>query len=304
MTGRLPPLSALRAFEAAARHSSFKRAAAELGVTPTAISHHIRLLEADVGKQLFLRQARTVALTADGDNLFRPLTEAFRSMGEAVAAVRRRPARKIATLSATSAFTARLLLPHVSAFRDLNDGWDLRLLASDEPVNLEAREADAAIRYGAESSSELASLPLLEDQYAPVCSPKLDLRRPEDLARASLIHFDWRFASRKRTLPTWRLWVARAGLSSIDPESGIAFNDESAAIQAAVAGQGVGLLSLTLVEAELASGALVQPFGPSLDGRRYDLVFPTHAESTPAVVALHRWLVSSLALNASAALTR
>jgi LysR family glycine cleavage system transcriptional activator len=296
MRGRLPPLSALRAFEAAARHSSFKRAAAELGVTPTAISHHIRLLEADIGKDLFLRQARAVTLTADDDKLFGPLSEAFRSMVEAVASVKRRPDRDVATLSATSAFTARLLVPHASAFRDLNPGWALRLLASDEPVNLEAGEADAAVRYGGEHSPGLMALPLISDQYAPVCSPKLDLRSAEDLAKVALIHFDWRYATNKRTLPTWRLWAVLAGMKSLDPDSGIALNDESAAIQAAVEVQGVSLASLTLVETELASGALVQPFGPSIDGRRYDFVFPAHAETRPAVVALRRWLVESLAL--------
>lgn len=293
---RLPPLSALRAFEAAARNGSFKKAAAELGVTPTAISHHMRLLEAEIGRDLFLREARAVSLTADGERLFRPLSEAFGSIAEAIASVKQRPDRRVATLSATSAFTARMLVPRASAFRDLNPGWDLRMLASDEPVSLEAGEADAAIRYGGKHGSGLTALPLVSDYYAPVCSPKLGVRSMDDLARVALIHFDWRYASDKRTLPTWRLWAARAGMTSIDPESGIAFNDESAAIQAAVAGQGVSLASLTLVEAELASGALVQPCGPSIEGRRYDLVFPAGAQTRPAIIALRRWLAECLRL--------
>lgn len=291
---RLPPLSALRAFEAAARNGSFKKAAAELAVTPTAISHHMRLLEADIGKDLFRREARAVSLTADGERLFRPLSEAFGSIAEAVASVKQRPHRQVATLSATSAFTARMLVPRASAFRDLNPGWDLRMLASDDLVSLEAGEADAAIRYGGKHGSGLTALPLVSDHYAPVCSPKLGLRSADDLARVALIHFDWRYATDKQTLPTWRLWAARAGMTSFDPESGIAFNDESAAIQAAAAGQGVSLASLTLVEAELASGALMQPFGPSIEGRRYDLVFPARAQTRPAIIALRRWLVECL----------
>lgn len=288
----------LRAFEAAARHGSFKHAAAELGVTPTAFSHQIRRLEAEIGKALFLRQTRLVTLTAEGDALFPPLRQAFGSMADAIAAVRRRPARKVATLSATTAFTARLLVSSASSFRSLHADWDLRLHASDEPVNLEAGEADAAIRYGLGRYPGLTTLPLLADQFAPVCSPHLKLRSAKDLTKVALIHFEWRFATAKRTLPSWRSWAARARLTDINVESGITFSDESAAIQAAIAGQGVALLSSVLVAPEVASGALVQPFGPKLDGRRYDLVYPTGAEARPAVAALRRWVMEDLALHA------
>lgn len=294
---RLPVLGSLRAFEAAARHGSFKHAAAELGVTPTAISHQIRQLEAEIGRPLFLRQARFVALTAEGEALFAPLRQAFDSMADAVAAVKRRPARRVATLSATTAFTARLLVPRASRFRDLDADWDLRLHASDAVVNLEAGEADAAIRYGLGNYPGLTTLPLLTDQFAPVCSPHLNLRSVADLPEVTLIHFEWRYATGKRALPSWRLWVARSGAATVDASSGITFNDESTAIQAAIAGQGVALLSLTLVAPELASGALIQPFGPKLDGRRYDLVYPAGSESRPAVAALRRWITEDLALQ-------
>jgi LysR family glycine cleavage system transcriptional activator len=296
---RLPVLGSLRAFEAAARHESFKHAAAELGVTPTAISHQIRQLEAEIGKPLFLRRTRSVTLTAEGDALFAPLRQAFESMADAVAAVKQRPARKVATLSATTAFTARLLVPHASGFRSLHADWDLRLHASDEPANLEAGEADAAIRYGLGRYPGLTAAPLLADQFAPVCSPHLNLRSAGDLSAVALIHFEWKFATAKRTMPSWRLWATRAGLTDFDADSGIGFNDESAAIQAAIAGQGVALLSLALVASELASGALVQPFGPKLEGRRYDLVYPTGADARPAVAALRRWLMEDLALHIS-----
>jgi LysR family glycine cleavage system transcriptional activator len=296
---RLPALGSLRAFEAAARHASFKRAAAELGVTPTAVSHQIRQLEAEIGRPLFLRRTRSVALTATGEALFQPMRQAFDSIADAVRAAKQRPARQVATLSATSAFTARLLVPHVARFRALNSGWDLRLNASDEPVDLEAGEADAAIRYGLGRHPGLTAIPLLADRYAPVCSPRLDLQSADDLASVALIHFDWRFASDKRTLPTWRRWASLAGHSAIDPDSGITLNDESAAIQSAIAGQGVALLSLTLVAPELASGALVQPFGPILDGRRYDLVFPEGAETRPGVIAIRHWLAEWLGGDAA-----
>lgn len=294
---RLPPLGSLRAFEAAARHLSFKRAADELGVTPTAISHQIRQLEAELGQSLFSRQTRSVTLTSAGKTLFHPMGQAFDAMAEAVRAVKQQPAKRVATLSATPAFTARLLVPAAARFRALNPGWDLRLHAADEPVDLQAGAADAAIRYGANRHPGLEAVPLLADRFAPVASPHLGLTSVDGLAGVALIHFDWRFASDTRTLPTWRRWASRAGVA-LDPDSGITLSDESAAIQAAIAGQGVALLSLALVAPELASGALVQPFGPILDGRRYDLVFPLGGEERPAVAALRRWLAEWLQSDA------
>lgn len=292
---RLPPLASLRAFEAAARRESFKLAAAELGVTPTAVSHQIRQLEDGLGVTLFARQTRKVALTAEGRTLYPALRDALDSMAEAVEAVKRRPARRVATLSATVAFTAKLLVPHVGSFRRLHPDWDLRLHASDDAVDLHAGEADAAIRYGLGHYPGLTALPLLRDDFAPVCSPHLGLRRPEELPGATLIHFGWGPMAARISVPTWRLWAERSGLHDFDAEAGITFNDESSAIQAAIAGQGVALLSLALVAAELASGALVQPFGPALDGLRYDLVHPAGAELRPPVAALRRWVTTELA---------
>lgn len=294
---RLPPLGALRAFEAAARLLSFKRAAAELGVTPTAISHQIRQLEEMLGIELFVREARRVTLTAAGQRLYPGLARGFDAIAEAVAAVGPRPARQIATLSATVAFTGRLLVPHAASFRALHPGWDLRLQASDEPVDLIAGEADAAIRYGTGAYPGLTAMPLLTDSFAPVASPRLGLKQPEDLRRGTLIHFDWGPAAAKSSVPTWRRWIAEAGLRDIDAEGGIAFNDENSAIQATIAGQGVALLSLALVAPELKAGLLVRPFGPELQGWRYDFVYPTGAENRPAVAALRQWVTTVLIRN-------
>ncbi len=298
---RLPPLSSLRAFESAARRESFKHAAAELGVTPTAVSHHIRQLEADLGVTLFKREARGVVLTAEGRALYPRLNEAFDLMAGAVEEVTRRPQRRIATLSATVAFTARLLVPRAAHFRSLNAGWDLRLHASDDPVDLHAGEADAAIRYGRGFHPGLEAVPLFADEFAPVCSPRLGVRRTEDLAIATLIHFDWRSAALKQSMPTWTKWAEKAQLKELDSQGGISFNDESSAIQAAIAGQGVALLSLTLVAAELASGSLVEPFGPRLEGLGYHFVFPAGAATRPAVSALQRWLSTEFIPEAKSA---
>ena len=291
---RLPSLGALRAFEAAARHGSFKRAAAELGVTPTAISHQVRQLEDDLRVALFDRQVRKVVLTADGDALYPALQRAFDTMAESVAAVRQRPLLRVATLSATVAFTAKLLVPHVGAFRTLHEGWDLRLHASDDPVDLHAGEADAAIRYGSGRYPGLTAVPITTDCFLPVCSPSLGLRQAGDLAGTTLLHFEWRASGAHAVHPTWRTWVRQAGVQGFDPAAGITFSDESSAIQAAVAGQGVALLSSALVADELASGTLVQPFGPTLAGSRYDLVFPSDAGLRPPVTVLRDWVTGEL----------
>jgi LysR family glycine cleavage system transcriptional activator len=292
---RLPPLGALRAFEAAARQESFKQAATELGVTPTAISHQIRQLEETLGLALFERQTRKVVLTEQGRTLYPPLRRAFDAMDEAVGALRRTPARQLATLSATVAFTAKLIVPHAGGFRAANPGWDLRLHASDDPVDLHAGEADAAIRYGPGHYPGLTALPLLTDRFAPICSPHVGVRTPADLVHAPLIHFAWGASPSKLSVPTWRTWCDRAGVTGMDPEAGITLNDEASAIDMAIAGHGVALLSLALVSAELASGALVQPFGPVLDGLGYDLVYPVGSEARPAVAVLSNWVMSDLA---------
>jgi LysR family transcriptional regulator, glycine cleavage system transcriptional activator len=215
-------------------------------------------------------------------------------MAEAVEVVKRRPARQLATLSATVAFTAKLLVPRVSSFRARHPGWDLRLHASDDAVDLHAGEADVAIRYGRGDYPGLTTLPLLRDRFAPVCSPHLGLAKPEDLPGFSLIHFEWGAAAATIETATWPAWKEKAGLARLDAEAGITFNDEASAIEAAIAGQGVALLSLALVGSELISGALVQPFGPVLEGLSYDLVYPAGAGKRPAVAVLCDWVTAEL----------
>ncbi|WP_437571711.1 transcriptional regulator GcvA [Sorangium sp. So ce542] len=288
---RLPPLTALRAFEAAARHLSFKRAARELGVTPTAISHQVRLLEETIGVRLFERHARQVVATREAQRLYPVLRDGFDAFARAIDELTARRARRGITLSATTAFTAKWLVPRVAAFREACPGLDLRLHASDEPVDLAAGEADAAIRYGRGPYPGLAAEALIADRFAPVCSPGLAVRRPEDLRRAPLLHFEWRRV--ERDTPTWRLWLERAGLPGVRDDGGTTFSDEAHAIQAAIAGQGVALLSLVLVADDLESGALVQPFGPALDGYRYHFVHLPGAAAREEIAALRGWLAAA-----------
>lgn len=261
---RLPPLGALRAFEAAARLRSFKRAAQELSVTPTAVSHQIRALEEHVGVRLFERRTRSVALTAAAERLFPVLRDGFDAFADAVESLRAQPPRRALTLSATLSFTAKWLVPRMASFRQACPDLDLRLHASDDPVDLHAGLADAAIRYGRGPYPGLDAEPLIANRFAPVCSPRLGVRAPADLRGQTLLHSEWRHPN--ADTPTWRRWCERAGVAGLDLDAGLRFTDESHAIQAAIAGHGVALLSLALVADDLAAGALVQPFGPSLEG--------------------------------------
>lgn len=288
MTRRLPPLAALRAFEAAARHLSFRLAAEELSVTPTAVSHQIRQLESLLGIALFERQARSVVLTPEGRLLFPALREGFDLMTAALAPLMGPKRRRILTVSATPAFVARLLVPRLAEFQAAHPELDLRLHASTQPVDFATQQIDAAIRYGQGPYRGLRHEPLLRTGFAPMCSPALKLRKPADLARHPLLHFQWQPTFREP--PDWTAWRRAAGLRGLDVGRGITFTDETHAIDAAIAGQGVGLLNTALVADALARGTLVTPLGPTLEGLHYQLVYPPAAEGDPALAALREWL--------------
>ncbi|MDZ3830792.1 MAG: LysR substrate-binding domain-containing protein [Sphingopyxis sp.] len=292
MARRLPSLSALRAFEAAARHGSFKRAADELSVTPTAISHQIRALEEHVGLALFERHVRRVALTDAGAQLYPVLRDGFDAFAEVIGRLQRRRARTQVSISATVAFTARWLVPRVGRFRQLQPDIDLQLQASDEVVNIDSAGMDIAIRYGEGPYPDFAVLPLFADRFAPVFNPLLGIGSAEDLAHRPLIDFEWR--RRHPDNPTWSRWFAAAGSAPPADPPELRFSDESHAIQAAVAGQGVALASLALVRDELAAGQLVQPFGPAIPGFRHHLLI-RKGETNAAVRKVADWLVDEAA---------
>lgn len=290
----MPPLASMRAFEAAARHRSFKAAAAELGVTPTAISHQVKALEDHIGMPLFERRIRHVTLTAAAEMLYPVLRVGFDDFAEVVerlGAVQRRP---VVRISATTAFTAKWLLPRVRRFQTDHPDIDLRLHASDDAVDLGAAQIDLAIRYGHGPYPGLRSEAMLPDAFAPVADPALALRTPADLRRVPLIHFDWRRPDDGN--PTWESWFRAAGLPPVEPTSHLRFSEESHAIQAAVSGQGAALLSLVLVEEEIRAGQLVQPFGPLVDGFTYHLVEDNRPTSAP-VRAARAWVLDEVRLG-------
>lgn len=288
MHRRSLPLSALRAFEAAARLGSFKAAAEELAVTPTAVSHQIRGLEEQIDVPLFSRQARRVTLTEAGANLYPVLRDGFDAFQVALERLTKARRRPQVVISATNAFTAKWLLPRMASFRADLAGIDLQLLASDDTVDLNSTTVDIAIRYGRGPYPGLVVEPLFTDRFAPVANPRLGVRTVEDLARWPLIYFAWRRPHARN--PTWKRWFAEAQRPEVSPSGELRFSDEGHAIQAAVAGEGVALVSQALVAEELASGRLHQPFGPSIDGHTYHLAVSNERAMSLGAQAVMAWL--------------
>jgi LysR family glycine cleavage system transcriptional activator len=288
----------LRAFEAAAAHRSFQRAALELSVTPSAISHQVRALEDTLGQPLFRRLARQLALTPAGQWLFDDLRTGFDVLEAGIDKLRRPPASQTVTLTTNTAFAARWVLPRMAAFRKACPDVELRLHASDTIVDLARGDADIAVRSGSGRWPGLVSRELMPERYAPVCSPMLGLRRVGDLPKHQLIHCDWQ--PRALAPAVWPRWFREAGIAPPRGRSaraaGLSFSDETHAIVAALAGHGVGLLSLTLAAEELRSGALVQPFGPVLDTGSYFLAVASGREPEPAVRAVWEWIASQAGL--------
>jgi LysR family glycine cleavage system transcriptional activator len=288
MRRRIPSLSALRAFEAAARLRSFKQAADELAVTATAVSHRIRALEDEIGCRLFVRKTRAVDLTPEGRSLYSAVREGFDTIASGVEKLRQR-SRPVVKLSTTPAFAAKWLVPRLAHFQAQHPNIDIHVHASNRPIDLSAGIIDIAIRYGQGRYEGMHSTLLLQDRFAPVASPTLGVASAADLSRRPLIHFDW-----EQPLPvdlTWAAWARAAQLPELNTEAGIRYSDESHAIQAAVAGQGVALLSLVLIERELKLGVLESGLEPVLDGLAYYIVRPERAVHDSAAPIVEAWLI-------------
>ncbi|MFC0326285.1 LysR substrate-binding domain-containing protein [Halomonas organivorans] len=286
---RLPSLSALRAFEAAARHESAKRAAQELSVTATAISHHIRGLEDALEVALFVRRPRQLLLTPQGRELFHTLEAAFDRIGETLERLKTPPARQSVTLSTTPAVAVRWLLPWVCLLRESHPEIDLRIHASHESVALDGVTADLAIRYGDGQWPGLVAEKLFDNTFIPACSPQLGLSDPCELPEHPLIHF--RPQGGSVTPLDWAGWQKRAEVPGLDVSAGLVFSDETHAISAAIGGQGVALMSRRLIADELEEERLVQPFGPELEGKPFHLVYPQGRRDDPTIRAIRDWIL-------------
>ncbi|MBL36843.1 MAG: LysR family transcriptional regulator [Xanthomonadales bacterium] len=289
----LPPLNALRAFEAAARRGSFKGAAEELHVTPTAISHQIRHLEDLLGCALFYRRPRPVRLSAAGRRLYPVLRDAFDGIAGAVAGIRSGLEARPLKVTTTPAFASRWLIPRLGALREACAGREIAVEATERVIDLHAGEVDFAIRYARSPDPELECRPLFSDHYLPVCHPErlrdAPIESPGDLAAHPLIHFDWKRDDPHA--PTWARWLATAHQHFPDeplpdPEGGIRFSEEIHAIEAAVSRQGIALISDVLVASELASGALIQPVDLAIDGLTFYAAFLPDAPRRELIEAI------------------
>lgn len=287
MSGRLPSLSGLRAFEAAARHLSVTLAAGELNVTPGAVSLQIRDLEQSLGVRLFDRLPRRLRLTEDGEGYFKAMRSAFRLMREATEELLARARPATLSISCTPTFAAQWLVPRLPNFEERMPGIDIRISASNRLVDFVRDGVDIAIRHGFGRYEGLVSERLLDDDLVPVIAPALretrPLDTPDDLINHVLIHDVHR--------QDWRLWLEAMGVSEIDAMRGPVFTDSNGAIEAAKAGDGVGLVRLSLVAREIQERRLVAPFSRGVStGLAYYVVYPPGALDRPAVTALRQWL--------------
>ncbi len=297
---KLPPLAQLRAFEAAARQLSFKKAAAELAVTPTAISHQIRLLEQYCGQSLFRRRPRPVVLTKVGARLYPVIRNGLDTFANAVSAVREESERTPLKVTTTNAFASRWLLPRLTLWQQAHPGIALEVIGSDYVVDLRAGEADLAVRYARTAPSDLVAYELFRDRYIPVCKPALlsrhkSIRRAADLARFVLIDNAW--SSSFANVPTWGRLLEKA--QETDPEvPAIAdvkifgFSEETHAIEAAIAGQGIAICSDVLVAHEIESGTLVKVLDLSLRGAGFFLAHLPNHPRQPMIDAFWHWMRS------------
>jgi LysR family glycine cleavage system transcriptional activator len=296
MVQRLPSLLALRMFEVAARHLSFTRAAGELNVTPAAVSHQVRALEAELGVKLFIRTSRSVRLTRAGEDLKRAVADGQSTNGIAVAQMRRPDGRRTLTVTASPSFAAKWLVPRLERFRLLQPEIDVRIDVSEHLVDFGREEADIGIRFGTGAYPGLRADQLSDETVFPVCSPRLlrgahPLRHPRDLRHHTLIHDEWQ--SQGPTWPHWRMWLLAAGVEGIDASRGLQFSLYSLCVQAAIDGQGVVLGNTSLVAYDLAAGRLVRPFELALKVQfAYYVVSPRSTSELPLVKAFREWLLA------------
>lgn len=313
MTYRLPPLTALRAFEAAARHMSFKHAGDELSVTPTAISHQIRGLEEYLGFALFHRLTRALELTREGRAMLPKVREGLECFAAAIESTRQHQTGGRLLVTSPPAFAARWLIRHLpsltaghpelqlhmTASLDMIDARDAPTVLRHERVDVRDDETPVFIRFGHGRYAGCRSDRLFSPAYTAVCSPRLlfgmrPLNVPADLRWHNLLHDD--SIAELLDRPTWAEWLQLAGVGGIDPGAGTHFSDPGLVLSAAIDGVGIALASKPLVEVEVTAGRLVAPFDIVLRRRQaYYLVVPEAVADRPTVGVFREWLLGEAA---------
>lgn len=294
MNGHLPPLSALRAFEATARLRSFGKAAAELNVTPAAISHQIHTLEEDLGVRLFHRLNRSIELTASARVLLPGLSDAFAGIHASVRRLRAHNDTGTLTVTASPSIAAKWLVLRLHRFQERYPEIDVRISTSDDVVDLTRGDFDLAIRYGTGRYPGLTVELLMQNEVFPACSPHLleagpPLRTPDDLRHHALIHDQ--AVDRDPLAPTWAMWLKAAGVTGVPASAGLTFSVGYMALDAAIAGHGVVLAYSTIAAADIAAGRLIRLFSLALpDLFAYYVVTAPGALDRPKVRAFRDWL--------------
>ena len=300
---RLPPLNALRAFEAAARHLNFSRAADELSVTPGAVSQQIQNLEDYVGGPLFKRTPRGLLLTDSAQTALPALREAFDRLAEAASLLTAAVDGRRLTITAAPSFAAKWLVPRLGRFAERWPLVDVWLSAELGLADFGAGEIDLAIRYGAGVYPGLDSIRLLGETVVPVMSPELmttqPVNTPADLARHILLHDG--SPSADESCPDWLMWLTARGVRGIDANRGPRFNQSSLVIEAAVNGRGVALAKRTLAQDDLDAGRLIvpMPITTNLDFAYY-VVYPKAKGRLTQVKAFVTWLTAEAAAHDAA----
>lgn len=288
---RLPPLHALRAFEAAARHLSFSRAAEELGVSPAAVSQQIQQIEEFAGQPLFKRLTRRVELTDAGEAAMPLVRDAMALFFEASRVMRLPLRNRRVSVSVAPSFAAKWLVPRLDRFKERYPDVEVWVHADMALTDLAVADIDVAIRYGPGGYSDVHFERLLNESVTPVCSPALaHMSGPGDLSTVGLLHDE--SGERDPSCPSWSMWLAARGLDHIDGRRGLRFNQSSLVIEAAIAGKGVALAKRQLAAADISAGRLVAPFEQDQQpvNFSYWLIWRRGRTQSPGMKAFVDWL--------------
>ena len=295
MPRQLPPLNALRAFEAAARSESFTRAAEELCVTQGAVSHQVKLLEAALGIKLFNREHQRLVITGAGREYLNVVRDALDRIAAGTERIVQRQNTGVLTVSTSPDFAAKWLVNRLGRFAEAHPGIDLRVSATMHHIDFVREEVDVAVRHGDGNWSGLVAVRLCTEQLFPVCSPRLmagrtRIAKPSDLLKFPLLHLE--------DSKAWSNWFDAAGVDA-EMSHGLVLNRASMLIDAAVNGQGVALARTALAAWDLINGRLVKPFDLALKlSKIYRIVCPKATSMQPKIVTFRDWLLAEAADDA------
>ena len=293
MLRRLPPLNALKAFEAAARHESFTRAAEELCVTQGAVSHQVKALEAELGIKLFNRERQRLIITEAGREYLTVLRDSFDRIAVGTERLIQRQSSGVLTVSTSPDFAAKWLVNRLGRFAEAHPGIDLRISATLHHVDFAREDVDLAVRHGDGSWPGLDVARLSTEQLFAVCSPKLlrgrqRIGKPSDVLKFPLLHLDDR--------KDWARWLEAAGVADAELSHGPVLNRASMVIDAAVDGQGIALARTTLAAWDLINGRLVRPLTETLRlSKTYWIICPKATSTLPKIVTFRDWLLAEAA---------